>query len=262
MASPVILVVRLATWNLEHLATAAAVGPKPRTVQGWTHLARIAAGVRADVWLLQEVDSEAAVAHVLPEADWSVIVAPRRRSDRSRIVALRTAVAVSKFGGGRYRLCGARSLTLGPRWIGGRPCLEVGVELGGKTVRILCVHLKAGCWSQGLGRLLPKPTLACPIQWWQQAGFRRWLQGGGLRIAGGDFNREMARPADAMRRRAERVGASVVATAEHQATEYGRIDHWVLNAPAASSWTTVVARVHSMSSHPENPDHAPVSIEL
>ena len=253
---------RLATWNLEHLATEVGMGPKPRTLQGWTHLAGIAGEVGAQIWLLQEVDSEAAVARVLPEAEWSVIVAPCRWRDRKRAVALRTAIAVNKRGGGRQRLRWTHSRRLGPRWMGGRLCVEVGIAINGETVRILCVHLKAGCWSKDLSRILRNPDLSCPMQWTQQAAVRRWLQGDGLRIAGGDFNREMAEPTDAMRRRVERARGSVVAATEDRTGGEGRIDHWVLNAPAARSWTKVVAHVHTMAPHPENPDHTPVSIEL
>ena len=253
---------RLATWNLEHLATDAGVGPKPRTERGWTHLARIADEVGAQIWLLQEVESEAAVANVLPKNEWTIIVTPRRQYDRTRTVALCTAIAISNREDSKQRLIWTHSIVSGPRWMRGRPSVEASIAINGKTVHILCVHLKSGCWSRDLKYLLGRLDLACPKQWIQQVAVRRWLQGDGLRIVGGDFNREMADPNDAMRRLAERTGASVVAAIEDKPGGTKRIDHWVLNACATEAWPVAIANVHTMAPHPENPDHMPVSIDI
>lgn len=252
----------LATWNLEHLASDTGTGLKPRTFVGWAHLAEIAREIEADVWLLQEVDSEAVVRQVLREPCWAVRVAPRRWRDRRRSVALRTAIAVNTEKIGPERLKWTDPVKLGGWWVGARLCTEADIGIDGDTVRLLCVHLKSGCWSGNSAGMFGRPSLVCARQMNQQAAVRRWLQAGGLRIAGGDFNRVMADPADAMRKRAEGIGASVIPSPEDRPGKEGRIDHWVLNEAASRKWRKVIAETQTMKYHPENPDHEPVRIEL
>ena len=253
---------RLATWNLEHLASDTGTGPKPRTLVGWAHLAGIARKIGADVWLLQEIDSEAVVRQVLREPCWAVRVAPRRWRDRIRTVALRTAIAVNTEKIGPERLKWTDPVKLGGWWVEGRLCTEAEIGIDGDTVRILCVHLKSGCWSGNSAGTLGRPNLVCARHRNQQAAVRRWLKDGGLRIAGGDFNRVMGDPTDAMRRRAERMGASVIPSPEDSPGKEGRIDHWVLSEAASRKWKNAIAEIQTMTYHPENPDHKPVRIEL
>ena len=68
---------RIAAWNLEHLADADGEGCVGRTGADYEAVARQAAALNADIFALQEVENAAAVRRVFPASDWDAVVSSR-----------------------------------------------------------------------------------------------------------------------------------------------------------------------------------------
>src|SRR5688572_19397204 len=75
--------IKVATWNLEHLAAENGVGCRPRTDADYTELRRHVDALGAHVIALQEVEDEAAARRVFPADRWSIVMSQRPRSTRS-----------------------------------------------------------------------------------------------------------------------------------------------------------------------------------
>lgn len=83
---------KIATWNLEHLAQGDGTGCRPRQAADYAKLRRHAEAIGADVVAFQEVESVAAAARVFPADRWQLVVEARPPSARRRLP--RGAVAV------------------------------------------------------------------------------------------------------------------------------------------------------------------------
>ena len=77
------LELRVATWNIEHLADTNAEGCVGREDADYSALAERIDTLDADVVAFQEVENAAAAQRVFDEARWSVEVSTRRRPDRA-----------------------------------------------------------------------------------------------------------------------------------------------------------------------------------
>jgi endonuclease/exonuclease/phosphatase family metal-dependent hydrolase len=75
--------IRLATWNIEHLAERNGTGCRPRTDEDYAQLRAHAERLGADVIALQEVESARAAARVFPEDRWTIVMSERPASTRS-----------------------------------------------------------------------------------------------------------------------------------------------------------------------------------
>ena len=251
---------RLASWNLEHLTAVAELGPRPRRPDGWAHLTRIAQDINPHIWLLQEIDDAEAAHRILPRERWHVLIAPRREHDALKEVALRVAIAV------RTELTDtiieSRALSLTPwwvRWLGGRPALELRIEWASGVLRVLCVHLKAGCWTEDA----KTRTIPCLLLRWQFKTLARWLVGeDDWRIVGGDLNRALRLPEDTIASELAHRKIDIVEDSEDRTGDWREpIDHW-LAGPSTKDLHSAGTRRHAMPPHDENPDHFPVSIEI
>lgn len=186
---------RLASWNIEHLAEHDGRGCRPRTERDYAALREHARALDADVIALQEIESKAAAERVFDPAMYTVLVEERageRRGDcRGRpglaINPQRTGFAIRK--GLRFeRQPDLTALQLGD------PDLRSAVDVivrppGGEPIRLLSVHLKSGC-NTGTGKD------ACPTLFRQVPVLERWIDARaaeGMRFAVlGDFNRRLA----------------------------------------------------------------------
>ncbi len=65
---------KIAAWNIEHLAAADGEGCKPRTDADYAVLAAYAEALDADVIALQEVQSEAAARRVFPANEYDIVM--------------------------------------------------------------------------------------------------------------------------------------------------------------------------------------------
>lgn len=183
----------VATWNIQHLAVRTGDGCHPRDASDYVELRRYADRLNADVIALQEVESAAAAARVFDPARYRIVMesrppVPRRICNRDLPRLIRTPLAVG------FAVRRGISLTRNPdvSTLGlGDPEQSWGVDItvrkpGGRPLRLLAVHLKAGCSD---GRSRP----ACAALFGQQAVLARWAA---YRVSErerfaelGDFNR-------------------------------------------------------------------------
>jgi endonuclease/exonuclease/phosphatase family metal-dependent hydrolase len=191
---------RIAAWNLEHLAEADGSGCRPRTEADYAQLRAYVMALNADVIAFQEVESAAAAARVFDSASYRIFIearegsarrSPCRGRDGLTLNAQRTGFAVRRdLAVERYDDLTALQL--------GDPDLRSGVDIlvrpnAGEPVRLLSVHLKSGC-SAGATQE------ACPTLFEQVPVLEAWIDARaaeGTRFAVlGDFNRRLALPGD------------------------------------------------------------------
>ena len=191
---------RLAAWNIEHLAEANGTGCRPRTDADYQALRAYAEVLDADVIAVQEVESKAAVERVFDPSRYVVVVEDRvasgrggacRGEDGLTIRDQRTGFAIRK-GIAFERQADLVGLQLG------NADLRSGVDIvvrprGGQPVRLLSVHLKSGCSSGDRNE-------ACTTLMQQVPVIEDWIDrraAEGVRFAVlGDFNRRLAQASD------------------------------------------------------------------
>lgn len=194
--------IRLASWNIEHLAEENGSGCRPRTDADYAALRAYVGSIQADVIAFQEVESKAAAERVFDPAIYDVVIEERIGTGRGgtchgreglTINAQRTGFAIRK-GLPFDRQPDLTDLQLGS------PDLRSGVDLvirprGGDAIRLLTLHLKAGCSSGDRND-------ACPTLFQQVPIVERWIDrraAEGMRFAVmGDFNRRLAMPNEAV----------------------------------------------------------------
>ena len=204
VAPPPATTITVASWNMEHLAEANGSGCRPRTDADYAAMRDYADALAADVIAFQEVESKAAAERVFDPARYTIEIEQRvgtgRKgecggSDRAGLTvnAQRTGFAIRK-GLAFERQPDFTDLQVG------NPDLRSGVDLvvrpaRGAPVRLLSVHLKAGCTSGDRND-------ACPVLFQQVPVLERWIDSRaaeGTRFAVlGDFNRRLVMPGDAV----------------------------------------------------------------
>jgi endonuclease/exonuclease/phosphatase family metal-dependent hydrolase len=194
--------IKLASWNMEHLAERNGSGCRPRTDADYSAMRAYVDDLGADLIAIQEVESQAAAERVFDPAIYTVVIEERIGTDRGgecrgkaglTINAQRTGFAVRK-GIPFERQPDFTAVQVG------NPDLRSGVDLivrprSGDPIRVLSVHLKSGCSSGDRNE-------ACPVLFAQVPVMERWIDdraAEGVRFAIlGDFNRRLAMPADAV----------------------------------------------------------------
>lgn len=142
---------KLATWNIEHLAERDGEGCRPRTEADYLDLRRHVAAVGADVIAFQEVESKRAAERVFTADLWTVFIEDRKlksgggcRGARGRTMRAQKVGFAVRRGLNVVRNPDLRQLALGRRGLRG------GVDItvrGAHPIRLLALHLKAGCDS-------------------------------------------------------------------------------------------------------------------
>ena len=150
-------VMRIATWNLEHLNDENGAGCVTRDQADYDSIAGQIQKIDPDIVAFQEVENKAAAHRVFPATDWWVEVSNRAepaqpprecRDIRGKYLHhLATGFAIRKRDGMVYeRHPDLESLGADPssfqRW-----GTDITGTLGRRSLRLLSVHLKSGCWS-------------------------------------------------------------------------------------------------------------------
>lgn len=192
----------LASWNMEHLAEQDGSGCRPRTEADYAAMRAYVEALDADVVAFQEVESKAAAERVFDPTRYTVEIEARVGTGRKgecggrpglTVNAQRTGFAIRR-GVDYQRLADVTALQVG------NPDLRSGVDLivrpaGGAPIRVLSVHLKAGCTAGDRNE-------ACPVLLQQVPVLEHWIDqraGEGLRFAVlGDYNRRLSVPGDAI----------------------------------------------------------------
>ena len=196
--------ITLASWNMEHLAERNDSGCRPRTDADYAAMRAYVDALAADVIAFQEVESRAAAERVFDPARYNIEIEQRVGTGRKgecggadraglTVNAQRTGFAIRKG------LAFERQPDFTDVQVG-NPDLRSGVDVivrpaRGTPVRLLSVHLKAGC-SAG------DKNDACPVLFQQVPMMERWIDARAdedIRFAVlGDFNRRLAMPGDAV----------------------------------------------------------------
>lgn len=192
--------IRLATWNIAWLTLKPAGHPdlprdiRARTPEDFRLLRAYADRLDADIVALQEIDGEAAAARVFDPARYTVLLTDETDTQRPGFAIRRSLRATRNpdLAELDIRAGARRSLRRGA---------DVTVELpGGARIRLLSVHLNAGCREDPLERNSPPE---CEGLSRQAQIIARWVearQREGVAFAVlGDFNRRMGERDDFLR---------------------------------------------------------------
>jgi endonuclease/exonuclease/phosphatase family metal-dependent hydrolase len=192
--------IKLAAWNMEHLAERNGSGCRPRSDADYAAMRAYVDDLGADVIAFQEVESKAAAERVFDPAIYTVVIEDRVGTGRSgecrgqeglTINAQRTGFAI-RSGVPFERQPDFTAVQVG------NPDLRSGVDLiirprGGEPIRVLSVHLKSGCSAGDRNEACAALFEQVPVieQWIDQRAAEE------VRFAVlGDFNRRLAMPAD------------------------------------------------------------------
>ncbi len=232
---------RLASWNLEHLAARNGDGCRPRTEADYAKLRTYVDRLGADVVAFAEVENKRAAARVFVPDRYRIVIErrePRGKpgtcgpDNKQRFEAQKAGFAVRRdlrF----HRNADLTALQLGESRLRG------GVDIvlrEGRPLRLLAVHLKSGCFKGD-----DPANEACPKLFGQLPVLARWV---GARARAeqpfvilGDWNRRLASPGDEIFVTLDKITPLTLADMGQKArcqTRYpDYIDHIVLGGGAA-----------------------------
>lgn len=267
---------KIASWNLEHLAAADGQGCRPRTEADYALLKRHVAALDADVIAFQEVQDRAAAERVFDPARYTVVMSMRPASGRGGACRGQPDLAI------QHQAVGF-AVRKGLRWrrhadvtaLGlGDPDLRWGVDLTidhARPIRLLAVHLKSGCPS---GRSAEDPD--CPILFAQASALGDWTDERARKdeafMVLGDWNRRVSQPGDAFlaavddeepaKARLTIAAGDRSATCDPRYTAF--IDHIVAGADAAARIVpgSFEEYVYGGEADEAPSDHCPVSVRV
>ncbi|MGB0135421.1 MAG: hypothetical protein WBP53_16435 [Dokdonella sp.] len=267
---------KIATWNLEHLAQSEGAGCRSRDASDFLELQHYVDELDADVIAFEEVENAAAAARVFTPDRYTIVMSGRPESKRrgycNRRGGIGSELRSQKVGFAiRKGIAFTRNADLSELALG-NPDLRWGVDitlLGASPLRLLAVHLKSGC-SAGSERE------SCTVLFRQIPVVEQWIaaresEGVAFAILG-DWNRRIALSGDSVW--AELVdgrsgGAMLFNSAEGRGANCKQrfpdfIDHIVLDARAADrripgSFEEFTYGVPE-DKHPS--DHCPIAVRL
>ncbi|WP_119184547.1 endonuclease/exonuclease/phosphatase family protein [Sphingomonas turrisvirgatae] len=268
---------KLASWNLEHLAERGGVGCRPRSEADYAALRRHVSALDADVIAFQEVESRAAAQRVFDPTRYDVLISGRPASGRGGSCYGNPGQTIG------HQAVGF-AIRRGVRWTRnpdlaalavGNPDLRWGVDItvqGARPMRLLALHLKSGCNS---GRT--STDADCPVLFSQLPVLERWIDAraaaGETFAVLGDWNRRLAARGDTFYAEIDDADPGdadlALAAGDRQAGCKARyrefIDHIVLGARAAqrlvpNSFEEYRYGDVQEAEHPS--DHCPVSVRL
>lgn len=256
---------RIATWNLEWLNRRNGTGPVKRSDDDYARLRGYAQRLDADVIAFQEVDGPEAAARIFDPSRYELFVADQNDPQRTGF-AVRKGVSV-------VRQPDYAALDVGQVRVG----VDIAVTASGKTLRLLSVHLKSGCFDAPLtsDKKDCKKLAAqlAPLEGWVDARAKE----GVAALVLGDWNRRLFGARDEPFWRelddADPPASDLWAPTEGQTSrcwggEHAQyIDHIVLNKPATQlyvegSFAQLLYDAGDASYKKVLSDHCPQSIAL
>lgn len=189
---------KLASWNLEHLAEADGKGCRPRTEADYATLRAYADKLNADVISFQEAETAAAAARVFDPSKYDIVISDQPYPPFKETCGKDSAEPIRPQRNG-FAIRKGIAFTVNPpvtaldvERAGGRP-VRWGVDVtltGANALRLLSVHLKSGC-SAGF----KADDEDCPLLMEQVPTIKSWIDAresaGETFAILGDFNRRL-----------------------------------------------------------------------
>lgn len=179
---------RLATWNVEWLTERDSPAGAPRSDADYARLAAYADRLDADVVALQEVDGPAAAARVFDPARYAFYFEPGDNLQRTGF-AVRRGIPVTDDPDYVALRTGNDRLRAGA---------VITVDVAGRPLRLMSVHLKSGCFD----RPLDHESDACQKLRPQIPLLEAWIDAASASdtafVVLGDWNRRLNTPGDAV----------------------------------------------------------------
>ena len=190
--------VRVASWNIEHLAEHNEAGCVPRSTLDYEQLRDFSQLLNADIIALQEVENTAAVERIFPKSEWNIVLSDRPNSTTYRCrgndqesTQQRVAVVLRK--GIKYQI-NKSFRELGLEMEGLRYGVVVEVFGDRDTINLMAVHLKSGCFVDDYST---SKLRACEVLGTQIETLDDWIEisirGNKKFIVLGDFNSRLTR---------------------------------------------------------------------
>ena len=190
--------VRVASWNIEHLAEYSEAGCVPRSALDYEQLRDFSKLLNADIIALQEVENTAAVERIFPKSEWNIVLSDRPNSKTYRCrgndqesTQQRVAVVLRK--GIKYQI-NESFRELGLEMEGLRYGVVVEVFGDHDTINLMAVHLKSGCFVDDYST---SKLRACEVLGTQIETLDDWIEnsirGNKKFIVLGDFNSRLTR---------------------------------------------------------------------
>lgn len=187
---------RIAAWNLEHLAETDGLGCRPRVEADYAVMRGYVDQLDADVIAFAEIENEKAAQRVFSPDKYTVLMSARpggvrhgfcsRDANRGPTIRKQEVGFAIRKGLRVERHAELSDLALGNpdlRW-----GVDISVDHGSQPLRLLAVHLKSGC-SAG------DKSGACPVLFDQVPVLHRWIEqrerDGSAFVVLGDFNRRL-----------------------------------------------------------------------
>ncbi|UWU82993.1 endonuclease/exonuclease/phosphatase family protein [Bradyrhizobium yuanmingense] len=187
---------RLASWNMEHLAHSDGEGCRPRKAADYLALKRQADLLNADIIAVQEMENEGALARVFDPELWSFEVARNPDQETPRpcsgitdktIITQRAGFVIKKA------IKYSRNPDLTALDVGNANRHRYGVDItleAGAPLRLLSVHVKSWCPMDA-----PGAGDDCEVLFEQQKILKKWVEGRARNalpfVLLGDFNRRL-----------------------------------------------------------------------
>ncbi len=186
---------KIATWNMEHLAYPSSAGCRPRDEREISALRDYAKGLNADVIALQEVASVKALEQVFPSSEWQLLISSRANSatydcrgngnlstQQKTAFAIRNNLVLSKVDNVSELSVDVEGLRHG---------LVVTLDTQFGELSVLNVHLKSGCFVDNYSTSDKK---ACRLLAEQLPVLKSWLEkhANSNTIVLGDFNHRLS----------------------------------------------------------------------
>ena len=196
---------RVATWNVEHLAYPFTEGCKPRSAEEIAALKKYAQSLDANIIGLQEVASEQAVRQLFPEDEWQVIMSARPDSESYECRENGFTSSQQKVAYAVRKGIVVKKVTQLSEIALDNPGLRYGLAITVDTplgeTEILNLHLKSGCFVDDYNR---KDSDACqkvakqvPVL---QNIVEKYELSGKPYVVLGDFNHRLTAPYNRMTR--------------------------------------------------------------
>lgn len=190
---------KIAAWNIEHLAEKNGEGCRPRYDEDYIELWKYAKNLHADIVALQEVESAKAVARIFPEEDWDIVISQRPPSEPyecynngNASTQQKVAIVIRK-GIGFERENDFREIALGMEGL--RYGVVIQLTDTPILIDIMAVHLKSGCFVEDYST---SDTKDCEIFEKQVPLLDQWvesrLEQNRAFIVLGDFNHRISNP--------------------------------------------------------------------